>query len=146
MSVKTLLVLLISSLFFLSCQSETSQVEQANKELINKYFSLFNQHDWKALSEMYADSAEFKDPTSGMKVIKKSKAQFIEEYSGLQEQFPDVHDQVVNVYPSGEHHVVVEFISTGTGADQKKFELQIVVIFRLENGKIVEDFTYYDNF
>ncbi len=143
---KTLLVLLISSLFFLSCQNETTQVEQANKELINQYFSLFNQHDWKALSEMYADSAEFKDPTSGMKVIKKSKAQFIEEYSGLQEQFPDVHDQVVNVYPSGEHHVVVEFISTGTGADQKKFELPIVVIFRLENGKIVENFTYYDNF
>ncbi|MHA8060187.1 nuclear transport factor 2 family protein [Aquirufa beregesia] len=143
---KQILVLLVFSLFFTACQSSSPTMEERNKALIDKYFTLFNQHDWKALSEMYADSAEFKDPTSEMKVIKKSKAQFVEEYSGLQQQFPDVHDQVVNVYPSGEKHVTVEFVSTGTGADQKKFELPIAVIFRIENGKIVQDFTYYDNF
>lgn len=139
-------ILLAFSLFLLSCQSSTSSNEETNKALIDQYFTLFNQHDWKALSEMYADSAEFKDPISGMKLIKKTKAQFVEEYTGLQEQFPDVHDQVMNVYPSGDKHVTVEFVSTGTGTDQKKFELPIVVIFRIENGKIVQDFTYYDNF
>ncbi|MFL0161567.1 nuclear transport factor 2 family protein [Aquirufa salirivi] len=143
---KSLLLVSICLLFFVSCQSASPSMEEKNKELINQYFTLFNQHDWKALSEMYADSAEFKDPTSGMKVIKKSKAQFVEEYSGLQQQFPNVHDQVVNVYPSGDKHVTVEFVSTGTGADQKKFELPIAVIFRIENGKIDQDFTYYDNF
>lgn len=143
---KQICALLVLSLFFVSCQSSSSKIEEKNKELIEKYFTLFNQHDWKALSEMYADSAAFKDPTSGMKVIKKTKAQFVQEYTGLQQQFPDVHDQVLNIYPSGEKHVTVEFVSTGMGADQKKFELPIVVIFRIENGKIVQDFTYYDNF
>lgn len=143
---KQICALLVFSLFFVSCQSSSSKIEEKNKELIEKYFTLFNQHDWKALSEMYADSAAFKDPTSGMKVIKKTKAQFMQEYTGLQQQFPDVHDQVLNIYPSGEKHVTVEFVSTGMGADQKKFELPIVVIFRIENGKIVQDFTYYDNF
>lgn len=143
---KAIGILLAFGLFFTACQSSSSSMEEKNKALIERYFILFNQHDWKALSEMYADSAEFKDPTSGMKVIKKTKAQFVEEYTGLQQQFPDVHDQVLNVYPSGDKQVTVEFVSTGTGADQKKFELPIVVIFRIENGKIVQDFTYYDNF
>ncbi|MHA8105357.1 nuclear transport factor 2 family protein [Aquirufa nivalisilvae] len=142
---KQIFALLVVSLFFVSCQSSSSNIEEKNKELIEKYFTLFNQHDWKALSEMYVDSAAFKDPTSGMKVIRKTKAQFVQEYTGLQQQFPDVHDQVLSIYPSGEKHVTVEFVSTGTGADQKKFELPIVVIFRIENGKIVQDFTYYDN-
>lgn len=143
---KQLFMLLVLMLLMGACQSSSTSREQKNKELVEKYFTLFNQHDWKALSEMYADSAEFKDPTSGMKVVRKTRAQFVEEYTGLQQQFPDVHDQVVNMYPSGEKYVTVEFVSTGTGADQKKFELPIVVIFRIENGKIVQDFTYYDNF
>ncbi|MCZ2480401.1 nuclear transport factor 2 family protein [Aquirufa nivalisilvae] len=142
---KQIFALLVVSLFFVSCQSSSSNIEEKNKELIEKYFTLFNQHDWKALSEMYVDSAAFKDPTSGMKVIRKTKAQFVQEYTGLQQQFPDVHDQVLSIYPSGEKHVTVEFVSTGTRADQKKFELPIVVIFRIENGKIVQDFTYYVN-
>jgi ketosteroid isomerase-like protein len=55
-------------------------------------------------------------------------------------------DEVKAVYPSGENHIIVEFISTGTAPDNSKFELPICTIFTIENGKITKDFTYYDNF
>ncbi|RXK49882.1 nuclear transport factor 2 family protein [Aquirufa rosea] len=143
---KHLAILVINLAIFCACQGPVQKSQEASKALIEQYFKLFNQHEWKALAAMYADTAIFKDPTFGMKPIKKSRAQFVEEYTALSKTFPDVHDQVINIYPSGEHHVTVEFVSTGTGPDQKKFELPIVVIFRIEQGKIVEDFTYYDNF
>ena len=59
--------------------------------------------------------------------------------------FPDIKDRIVNIYPSGDKHVVVEFISTGTAPDGTKFELPICTIFTIENGKITKDFTYFDN-
>jgi len=50
------------------------------------------------------------------------------------------------MYSSGDKHVIVEFISTGTAPDNSKFELPICTIFTIENKKITKDFTYYDNF
>jgi ketosteroid isomerase-like protein len=54
--------------------------------------------------------------------------------------------EVIATYPAGEQHIVVEFISRGTAPDSTKFELPICTIFTIENGKIVKDFTYFDNF
>lgn len=50
------------------------------------------------------------------------------------------------MYPSGENHIIVEFVSSGTAPDNSKFELPICTIFTIENGLITKDFTYYDNF
>ena len=58
---------------------------------------------------------------------------------------PDVHDKVINIHEAGKF-VTIEFISSGTAPDGKKFELPICTIMKIENGKIAEDFTYYDNF
>ena len=60
--------------------------------------------------------------------------------------FPELYDEVIQVYPSGDNHIIVEFVSTGTAPDDSKFELPICTIFTFENGKITKDFTYYDNF
>ena len=60
--------------------------------------------------------------------------------------FPDLHDKVIQIYPSGENHIIVEFVSTGTAPDNSKFELPICTIFTIENGLITKDFTYFDNF
>jgi hypothetical protein len=53
------------------------------------------------MANLYSEKAEFKEPASGM-VAQKIKTQIIKEYSELQNQFPDVQDSVVAVYPSGE--------------------------------------------
>jgi hypothetical protein len=37
-------------------------------------------------------------------------------------------------------------VSSGTAPDSSKLELPICTILTIENGKITQDFTYYDNF
>ena len=95
---------------------------------------------------MYADSAQFKDPSLGPGVVTQTRKQVAAKYAELANTFPDVHDEVVQLYPSGSKHVIVEFVSTGTAPDSSKFELPICTVFTIENGKITKDFTYYDNF
>ncbi len=133
-------------LMTVACSNCDSKDNPENQQLIQQYFKLFNEHKWPELSEMYAENAEFKDPSFGTKTIKQSKKDFVKKYAELNQIFPDLKDKVINIYPSGDKNIIVEFVSTGTAPDQSKFELPICTIFTIENGKITKDFTYYDNF
>jgi ketosteroid isomerase-like protein len=117
-----------------------------NIELIQQYHSLFNNHEWNKLALMYTEKAEFKDPSLGQGVVTQTRKQFVTKYSELNQVFPDIKDEIVQIYPSGEKNIIVEFVSSGTAPDGSKFELPICTIFTLENGLITKDFTYYDNF
>lgn len=121
-------------------------VSMENEQLVKQYFEYFNNHQWKEMAELYTERAEFKDPSLGNGVVPQTRAQIIEKYAGMKNTFPDIHDELVQVYPSGDRHVIVEFISKGTAPDGSKFELPICTIFTIENGKITKDYTYYDNF
>ena len=145
--------ILLIALFFtiVSCKQNEEKViisesNSANNEKVAKeLFVHFNNHDWQKMADLYIENAEFKEPASGMVVHQKSKEMIIKEYSELQNQFPDVQDSVVAVYPSGDKNVIVEFVSKGTLPDQSKFELPICTVFTIENGKITKDYTYFDN-
>ncbi|MCC9135486.1 nuclear transport factor 2 family protein [Pontibacter silvestris] len=113
---------------------------------MRQYFEHFNNHDWATMSSMYSENADFKDPSLGQGIVKQSRELIVKKYEELSQIFPDIRDEVVNIYPSGDKHVVVEFISTGTAPDSSSFELPICTIFTIENGLITKDFTYYDNF
>lgn len=115
-------------------------------ELVNLYFEHFNNQEWTKMAEMYIENADFKDPSLGLGIVKQTREEIIAKYSGLNEIFPDLHDEIIQVYPSGEKNVIVEFISTGTAPDGTKLELPICTIFTFEDGKITKDFSYYDNF
>ena len=117
-----------------------------NEKLVKQYFEHFNNHDWPKFSEMYADISEFKDPSLGQGIVKQTRKQIIAKYSELHKIFPDLHDHIVQIYPSGGKHMIVEFVSTGTGPENSKFELPICTIFTIENGVITKDFSYFDNF
>ncbi|MFG4001581.1 nuclear transport factor 2 family protein [Flavobacterium aquidurense] len=117
-----------------------------NEKLIKQYFEYFNKHDWKKMSEMYTETADFKDTSLGPGIIKQTRKQIEDKYAELNNIFPDLHDKVIQVYPSGQKHIIVEFVSTGTAPDNSKFELPICTIFTIENGLITKDFTYFDNF
>ncbi|MHA6247427.1 nuclear transport factor 2 family protein [Pontibacter sp. CAU 1760] len=121
-------------------------METKNVDLVNRYFEHFNNHDWEKMAAMYTETAAFKDPSIGQGIVKQTREQTIQKYSELNEVFPDLTDKVIQVYPSGEKHVIVEFVSSGTAPDGSVFELPICTIFTIENGKIIKDFTYYDNF
>ena len=117
-----------------------------NEKLVKLYFDHFNKHDWAKMASLYTETADFKDPSFGQDVVKQTRAQTITKYTELNAQFKDIHDEVSAMYPSGDKHIIVEFISSGTAPDGSKFTLPICTIFALENGLITKDFTYYDNF
>jgi hypothetical protein len=57
---------------------------------------------------------------------------------GIKQSFPDLHDQVIQIYPSGDKHIIVEFVFSGTAPDNSKFELPICTILTTENGIITK--------
>jgi ketosteroid isomerase-like protein len=149
---KNVLILLL--LVFAACTQTPVQYEKTNpaaemqkknSETALKLFEYFNRHQWKEMAALYSSSAEFRDPSLGVKPVMQTHAQIVEKYSTLQSAFADIHDEVKAIYPSGEKQVIVEFISTGTAPDGSKFELPVCTVFTMENGMIVRDNTYYDN-
>ena len=144
--IQILITALFVSVITIACNNCDSTDNSTNEQFVKKYFQLFNQHQWKALSELYVENAEFKDPSFGIGIVKQSRQEFVKKYSELTEIFPDLKDEIKTIYVSGNNNVVVEFVSTGTAPDNSKFELPICTIFTIENGKITKDFTYYDNF
>jgi limonene-1,2-epoxide hydrolase len=146
---KNILLLFVTSFILFACnnKSQESKLDPTEKEkIVKQYFEYFNKHQWKELADMYSPVSDFKDPSFGTEMITQTRKQTIEKYTQLNAIFPDLHDEVVNVYPSDEKHIIVEFVSTGTAADSTKFKLPICTIFTIENGKITKDFTYFDNF
>jgi len=145
---KHLITILLVAFALTACNNKNEQNMRAaeNEKLIKQYFDHFNNHDWTKMARMYAETAEFKDPSLGKKIIKQTREQIRKKYEELSQMFPDVKDEVVRIYPSGDKHIIVEFISTGTAPDNSKFELPICTIFTIENRLITKDFTYYDNF
>ena len=145
---KNILVLFIVISTFTACNNskEKNMAPIDNEKLVEQYFEHFNNHEWTKMANMYAETSEFKDPSLGQGIVKQTRQQIIEKYSELNKIFPDLHDQVIQIYPSGDKHVIVEFVSTGTAPDDSKFELQICTILTIENGMITRDFSYFDNF
>lgn len=116
----------------------------ANTALAQKLFQHFNSHNWQAMASLYSDTADFKDPSLGTGIVKQTRQQTVEKYAELNKMFPDIKDSVVQVYPSGEKYVTVEFISKGTAPDGTVFELPICTVLTIEKGFITKDCTYYD--
>ncbi len=145
--IRTLIPLFV---FFLliSCnnQNQKNMPQTDNEKLVKQYFEHFNNHEWSKMANMYSEISEFKDPSLGQGIVKQTRQQIIDKYSELNKVFPDLHDQVIQVYPSGDKHIIIEFVSSGTSPDNSKFELPICTILTIENGVITKDFTDFDNF
>jgi len=140
------IIILIAILSAISCTTQNNKESNNNEGLVEQYFTYFNNHEWTKMANMYSGNAEFKDPSLGKGIIKQTHQQIIEKYSELNEIFTDIKDEVIKTYPSGKKHIIVEFISSGTAPDNSKFEIPICTIFTIENGKITQDFSYFDNF
>lgn len=121
----------------------SSSSRNTNAQTARKLFAAFNDHNWQAMASLYAEDALFLDPAFGTKPVSKSRAEIVTKYRELQNTFPNLHDEVVNVYAE-DQTVIVEFVSTGTASDGTTFSLPIVSVLTLENGLIIKDATYYD--
>jgi ketosteroid isomerase-like protein len=142
------LMMLFVIFVLISCDNQNQKkiITTDNEKLVKQYFEHFNNHEWAKMANMYAENAEFKDPSLGQGSVRQTRQQIIDKYSELNKVFPDIHDQVLQTYPSGEKHIIIEFVSSGTALDNSKFELPICSILTIENGIITKDFTYFDNF
>ena len=96
------------------------------------------------MGALYSEPAEFKDPSFGIELVTQTRQNIIEKYSEVQQAIPDLWDDVLQVYASGERHVIVEFVSSGTAPNGSKWKLPICTIFTIENRLITEDYSYYD--
>ncbi len=131
---KTILTFaLVFALF--SCNNSSNQSSQ-NEVIIKQLYEHFNKQEWQKMADMYVEVMDFKDPSFGTEITKQSRQQTIQKYTDLAKIFPDIHDEVVQMYSSGENTVIVEFISTGTAPDSTKFKLPICTIFTIERGKL----------
>lgn len=133
----------------MGCTNQTKEKTMAtstDEKLVKQYFEHFNNHEWTKMANMYAETTDFKDPSLGQGIVKQTRQQIVDKYSALNKVFPDLHDQVIQIYPSGDQPIIVELVSSGTAPDHSKFELPICVIFTIENGLITKDFSYFDNF
>ena len=127
-----------------SCNNNSHQSSQ-NQAIIKHLYEHFNNHEWQKMADLYVDTTDFKDPSFGTEIAKQTRLQTVQKYSEMEKMFPDIKDEVVQMYDSGNNVVIVEFVSTGTAPDGTKFKMPICSIYTIENGKIVKDFTYYDN-
>ncbi len=143
----TLLIFIFTSCNNPNQAKMTTQNNPSNNEkLVKQYFEYFNAHNWQKMSEMYAETTQFKDPSLGQGIVPQTRKQILDKYSELNKVFADLKDEVIATYPSGEKHIIVEFVSSGTAPDGSKFTLPICSILTIENGLITKDFTYFDNF
>lgn len=137
---------LVLAISFAGCVQPGGKISLANANtvVIKDLFEAFNAHDWSRMAACYKDTATFLDPSLGLGPVLRTRAQTIQKYQELQQIFPDVRDEVLTIY-GDKNHITVEFLSTGTGPDGKKWQLPICTVFTVEDGKIVRDNTYYDN-
>jgi ketosteroid isomerase-like protein len=117
--------------------------ENENVVVAKKMFDAFNRHDWPTMAGYYSESATFLDPSFGTEYVTKTREETMEKYKAFQDMFPDIHDEVVGLYPSGDK-VIVEFVSTGNSGDSISFRLPIISVLTFKDGVIVKDATYYD--
>jgi ketosteroid isomerase-like protein len=134
---------LLLALLMVGCAAHNDGQDNAAKA--RQMFEAFNRHDWNAMAAFYAEPAMFLDPSFGTEYVQQTRKQTAEKYSSMQQMFPDLHDEIAGVYPSGDK-VTVEFVSTGTAPDSSTFRLPIITVLTFDNnGLIVRDATYYDN-
>jgi ketosteroid isomerase-like protein len=128
-----------------SCISKNSNADEAaNVAIANAMFEAFNKHQWEAMAGYYAEPASFLDPSFGSDYVSKSRAEVATKYKSMEDLFPDIHDELVGVYPAADK-VIVEFISSGKASDSLSFALPIITVLTIKDGLIVKDATYYDN-
>ncbi len=121
------------------------EAQTRNTAIARQVYDHFNKHEWNEMAALYSESAEFRDPSFGPEIVKQTRQEVAQKYRELNDMFPDVRDELVEIYPSGEKNVIVEFVSSGTAPDGSKWTLPICTIFTIENGLITKDYTYYDN-
>ena len=138
---KPTLTIIAASLLMIGCV--TSGQQDKNVAAAKKLFDDFNKHNWNEMASAYAEPASFLDPSFGHEYVSKTRSETAAKYADMEKLFPDIHDEVVGIYPSGDV-VTVEFVSTGKMSNGISFSLPIISVLTFKDGLIIKDATYYN--
>lgn len=143
------ILLLIASILFYSCCSNTQQTNlEANRDVVKKYHEVWSNGQVNELDKILApdfvchfiDGIEWKGIEGANSAITSHR-----------KSFPDWNEEIVDMISEGDK-VVTRFKSTGTqlgafnGIDStgKKVTIFETAIYRIANGKIAEQWGFPD--
>ncbi len=153
----TQLFLVISLCFLLcfsiSCQNQKAmaelegfkaqaEVEAQNKELIRNSFEVLDSGNAEILMEVFAPNALIYSPSNAKPMSREENDEF---HKIVFRTFPDYYHGIEELISAGDK-VVVRMLFTGTHKGEfqgipptgNKIEASVILIFRIEDGKVVE--------
>lgn len=128
---------------------------EENVQIVEEGLEAFNAHDWGRFFSRYHESVveyapELTEPVKGVAALR-------ERFENGAEAFPDQRIDGVRTFGQGDW-VCLEgvFRGTQTGpfvgpggrtipATNKRVELWVALVFKIEAGKVTEEHDYYDN-
>ncbi|TET73417.1 MAG: hypothetical protein E3J44_00955 [Candidatus Aminicenantes bacterium] len=149
------LILLIC--FTLNCQNQEAmaeleeikaqaEVEAQNEELIRNYFKELDKGNAEILKEVYTPDAAYYFPSGISESM--SVEHEIEMVKMFHNAIPDLIHNIEELFSVGDR-IIVRFVARGTytgeleemglPATGNKVEVSSIIIFRIENGKVVEE-------
>ena len=156
---KKLLILIplaILLCFTLSCQDKEAmaefeemkaqaEVEEQNMELIRNYLEELDKGNTEILREVYVPDAAYYFPSGIAEPM--TVEQEIEQFKMFHAGIPDLVHEIEEIMAAGDK-VIVRFVARGTHTGDlgmgilptgNKVEVSSIVIFRIENGRVVEE-------
>ncbi len=134
----------------LEAMKAQAEVEEQNKEIVNRMWEAWEKGDFEAFKDALAPDYVYYFPSRSTKSI--SREESIEFGKMLHNAFPDFTFSIEELF-AVEDIVISRFILRGTHEGEymgiprtgNKFESSGISIIRIENGKIVEEREEYDS-
>jgi steroid delta-isomerase-like uncharacterized protein len=121
-----------------------AKVEEQNKAVIMKQAELLNRGDFDALREFLAPEYLFYTPSRSAE--SHSREEYVENIKTIKKAFPDMNWKILELISVG-NRVIMRYVGSGTHkgeyagipATRNHVEYGGTGIFRIENGKVVEE-------
>lgn len=121
-----------------------AKVEEQNKLVVMKWMDSINQGDFDALKELMAPGYLLYSPSRSIE--SQSSDEYIELTKTFRKAFPDITWKILEIIPVGDR-VIMRYLSRGTHkgefagipATGNQMEYGGTAIYRIENGKVVEE-------
>ncbi len=144
--VMTLALLFVCGLMIANGQTTSSNLEQ-NKGLMRRLYSeIFNQGRLEVANEIIAPNLIQHNPTA-----KSGSEGFKAAITGLRTAFPDWNSSIEDIAAEGDRVWVRHLVTAthkgefaGIAASGRGIKLEVVDIYRVENGKLAEHWDVYD--
>ena len=132
-----------------ACQPAPSDVLEANKAVVRQYVEAYSNHDLAALDELFLPDF-VRHSASTLEL--HSYAEFRESVAQVAEAFPDERIEIGMMVAEGDKVAVYgtwsgtqEGAYAGLPATGRRAEIPFFYLFRIEDGKIAEFWTEWDN-